>query len=102
MSQDALITVQLPPMPKNALTEKTEAHISRLRTLGLLKPEHELMAALVLHLATIAGATTKGYAAAQVFRELREAIAALPTPTEFAGPVDDLAGELDALTEGDE
>lgn len=96
MSQDALITIEQLGLPKSRLTEVAEHHLARLRDLGVLRPEHELAAALVLQLAAIATATTRGYAAAQVYRELREAIAALPAP-EVEPDSDDLAAELEAL-----
>jgi hypothetical protein len=97
MNQDALITVEIPGLGKSRLNEIAETHIAFLRDAGVLRPEHELGAALVLQLAAIAGATTKGYAAAQVFRELREAIAALPQIEPDPDNPDDLAGELEAL-----
>lgn len=53
-------------------------HIDQLRTAGLLGPEHALACAIVLDLAQLAG-TAKAYAAAQVHKELREAMAQLPS-----------------------
>lgn len=99
MNQDALITVETPIFQKNPLSEIAERHIEHLRSLGTLKPEHELSAALVIRLAMLAGHATKGYAAAQLFRELREAIADLPVP-EADEDTDDLAAELEALVYG--
>lgn len=98
-SQDALFVPDPGQSKANRLVVVTEAHLQLLRDKNVLRAEHELLAAAVLHLATIAGSTTKGYAAAQVFRELREAIAALPTLTTGEDE-DDLAAELESLGHG--
>ncbi len=97
MNQDALIPSGIAGMPKSGLAEVAEKHVARLREMNVLRPEHELSAALVLHLAQIAGMTARGYAAAQVARELREAIAALPVPEEPDEGEDDLAAALEGL-----
>lgn len=96
-NQDALILVDLPGMKENPLTKQAEAHIQALRAAGVLKDEHELSAALVVRLATIAGNTVKGYAAANIFRELREAIDALPQIEAADDDITALAEYLESL-----
>lgn len=83
-------------MKENPLTNKAEAHIEALRAAGVLTDEHELIAALVIRLATIAGNTHKGYAAANIFRELREAIDSLPK-IETTADATELAAYLEGL-----
>lgn len=99
-NQDALIRVEYPGMKENPLTKKAESHIQALRAAGVLNDEHELIAALVVRLATIAGNTFKGYAAAQIFRELREAIDALPK-IEEEDDISSLAEYLESLGHGE-
>lgn len=101
MSQDPLIEPAIVPRGPNRLQQIAECHIQALRDGQVLKSEHELTAALVVHLATIAGQTVKAYAAAQIARELREAIATLPMPdTNSSGG--ELAAYLESLGYGDE
>ena len=60
------------------LEAAAQAHIEQLKAAGLLGPEHALACAIVLDLAQLAS-HAKAYAAAQVHKELREAMAALPS-----------------------
>jgi hypothetical protein len=79
------------------LVEAVEKHLDILRENGVLKKQHELQAELVMHLARIAAQTYKGYAAAQVFHQLQDSIAALPQIEEYDSDIDNLAAELEKL-----
>lgn len=88
--------------PPGAGTIETAArhHLDLLRKRGLLQAEHELLANLVVHLARVTDRTTKGYAVAQVAKELREAIEALPAE-QGGDPWDELAAHIAAAAEAD-
>lgn len=74
--------------PENAgeLSRMAGEYLATLEDAGLLEGPHKLTAALVRHLAVVADRTSRGYAAAQVAREFREAMALLPV---IAGPASD-------------
>lgn len=92
MSQDALIPLT---MARSRLGEFAEAHVKALREHQLLAWHHEFIAQSFIESAHTTGATTKGYARANLESQLREWFDRLPVPPDTEG--DDLAAELDAL-----
>lgn len=97
MNQDALIPFN-PTRPEDSdLYKAAERHVQHLRDRGLVTPEHELMAQLVLHLARSAAGQTKAYALANIAKELREAIGQLPGD-QATDPFDALTQHLAGLS----
>ena len=63
---------------QHPLVVAARQHIAGLAAKGLLTEDHQLTCAMIEHLAGLA-ASSKAYAAAQVAKELREAMASLPS-----------------------
>lgn len=85
MTEDNVVALPgLEPAPVQASRQLTrlelaaQAHIQQLKDANLIGPEHALSCAIVLDLAQLAS-HAKAYAAAQVHKELREAMASLPS-----------------------
>ena len=92
--QEPLIHVPVPGL-SSPLYRPASEHVDRLRAAGKLAGLAEVSAQLVLTLAQ-AAATARGYAAAQVLREFREAISLLPTLDDADELDQGAADELDA------
>lgn len=82
------------------LEAAAKRHVDRLRAAGLITDAHDLLVALVLHLASQIR-WAKSYALPQLSRELREALAELPT--EAAGDTwDQLLAAIQADADADD
>jgi len=80
----------------SALYQTAAAQLAEARSRHGFLPQHEILAEVILNLARSASSGGKGYAQAQLAKELRECLAALPGD-QASDPMDQLTRHLDRV-----
>lgn len=97
MTQDALLPTRLGSRAEETGLYRTAvAQLDAKRNRIGFQPEHEILAEVILQLARSAATAGKGYAQAQIAKELRECIAALPGDAA-SDPFDQLGKHLERV-----
>jgi hypothetical protein len=101
-STPPLTGLELPTPPQTDIERQVEATIDAMRALDLLAPRHEAQVGLCRLLARKLGVVAghgQAYGVAMLARELREALAALPTIPEDQDDREEFASLVAAVRE---